>query len=70
MLVSRNKDWFKNNIGQLEKVWNTIKDERISGYEHRAPVKKPKKDTLKPFVEKEQGCLLKVNKIIVVDTNL
>lgn len=70
VLVSRNKDWFKNNIGQLEKVWNTIKDERISGYEHRAPVKKPKKDTLKPFVEKEQGCLLKVNKIIVVDTTL
>jgi putative phage-type endonuclease len=70
VLVSRNKDWFKNNIGQLEKVWKTIEEERISGYEHRAPVKKPKKDTLKPFVEKEQGCLLKVNKIIVVDTNL
>jgi putative phage-type endonuclease len=70
VLVSRNKDWFKNNIGQLEKVWKTIEEERISGYEHRAPVKKPKKDTLKPFVEKEQGCLLKVNKIIVVDTNV
>ena len=70
VLVSRNKDWFKNNIGQLEKVWKTIEEERISGYEHRAPVKKQKKEALKPFVEKEQGCLLKVNKIIVVDTTL
>jgi putative phage-type endonuclease len=44
VLVSRNRDWFKNNVGQLEKVWNIIEEERISGFEHRAPVKKPKKD--------------------------
>ena len=69
MLVLRNRDWFKNNIEQLEKVWKIIEEERITGFEHRAPNKKQKKDT-KPFVNlnNSQGCLLKFNKIIKVDT--
>jgi putative phage-type endonuclease len=68
VLVLRNKDWFKNNIEQLGKVWKTIETERVTGYEHRAPVKKQKKEPFKPFVEKEsQGCLLKFNKIIKID---
>lgn len=68
ILVLRKKDWFKNNIGQLENVWKTIEKERITGYEHRAPVKKQKKESLKPFIEKEsQGCLLKFTKIIKID---
>jgi putative phage-type endonuclease len=68
VLVLRNKDWFKNNIGQLEKVWKTIETERVTGFEHRAPTKKLKKEPFKPFVEKEsQGCLLKFNKIIKID---
>lgn len=67
--VLRKKDWFKNNIGQLEKIWKIVEQERITGYEHRAPVKKQKKDSFKPFFEKEsQGCLLKFDKIIKVDT--
>lgn len=70
VLVLRNKEWFKNNIGQLEKVWKTIEEERISGYAHRAPVKKTKKEPLKPFIEKEQGCLLKFTNIIKVGTNV
>ena len=69
VLVLRNKDWFKNNIGQLEKVWKTIEAERVTGFEHRAPVKKQKKEPFNPFFEKEsQGCLLKFNKIIKIDT--
>ena len=68
VLVLRNKDWFKNNIGQLEKVWKTIEAERVTGFEHRAPVKKQKKEQFNPFFEKEsQGCLLKFNKIIKTD---
>jgi hypothetical protein len=75
VFVQRNKEWFKNNIGQLEKVWKTIEQERISGYEHRAPNKKLKKDngatnsSLKPFLESSSsgGCLLKFNKIIKID---
>jgi hypothetical protein len=69
VLVLRNKDWFKNNIEQLAKVWKTIETERVTGFEHRAPVKKQKKDSIIPFFEKEsQGCLLKFNKIIKVDS--
>jgi putative phage-type endonuclease len=70
VLILRNCEWFKNNIGQLEKVWKTIEEERITGYEHRAPIKKSKKEPLKPFVgvSENQGCLLKFNKIIKVDT--
>ena len=68
VLVLRNKDWFKNNIGQLEKVWKIIEAERVTGFEHRAPVKKQKKEPFNPFFEKEsQGCLLKFNKIIKMD---
>ena len=71
VLVLRNREWFKNNIAQLEKVWKTIEEERITGYEHRAPNKKPKKETSKPLVRTNdtQGCLLKFNKIIKVDAN-
>lgn len=70
ILVLRNREWFKNNVPQLEKVWKIIEEERVTGYEHRAPVKKQKKETTKPFVNstESQGCLLKFNKIIKVDT--
>ena len=61
VLVLRNKEWFKNNIPQLEKVWKIIEQERLSGYEHRAPAKKIKKEAGKPFIQNTsvQGCLLK-----------
>ena len=69
VLVLRNREWFKNSIAQLEKVWKIIEEERITGYQHRAPVKKQKKESYKPFVDnnQSQGCLLKFNKIIKVD---
>jgi hypothetical protein len=44
VLVLRNRNWFENNIKSIEKVWNIIENERITGYEHRAPNKKPKKE--------------------------
>ena len=70
ILVLRNRDWFKNNIPQLEKIWKIIEEERVSGYEHRAPVKKQKKEATKSFVNSNtemQGCLLKFTKIIKTD---
>jgi putative phage-type endonuclease len=74
ILVLRKQDWFQNNIGQLEKVWKTIEEERITGYEHRAPNKKPKKEYSSPFINmntnESQGCLLKFNKIIKIDTEV
>ena len=69
VLVLRNREWFKNNIEQLEKVWKTIEEERITGYEHRAPNKKLKKESLKQHITNEnQGCLLKFNKIIKINS--
>ena len=71
ILVLRNHEWFKNNISQLEKVWKTIEEERKTGYDHRAPNQKPKKDPPKAFVEnKSQGCLLNFTKIIKIDTEI
>jgi putative phage-type endonuclease len=70
ILVLRDRNWFKNNIVQLEDVWKIVEKERITGYEHRAPKKRKMEYYAKPFVEKEsQGCLLKFNKIIKVDTD-
>jgi putative phage-type endonuclease len=40
ILVCRNKIWFNDNISELEELWSTIEKERISGYEHRAPIKR------------------------------
>jgi putative phage-type endonuclease len=60
VLVLRNRKWFHDNVGQIQKIWNTIEQERVTGYEHRAPVRKIKKDPIieeKPFVT-DSGCLL------------
>jgi putative phage-type endonuclease len=67
VLVLRKHDWFKNNIQQLENVWNIIEKERKTGYEHRAPVKKTKKDPSIYADKPSQGCLLTFNKIIKLE---
>uniref|UniRef100_A0A6C0EW18 YqaJ viral recombinase domain-containing protein n=1 Tax=viral metagenome TaxID=1070528 RepID=A0A6C0EW18_9ZZZZ len=47
VLVKRNPIWFKAAIPVIERVWGIILNERVSGYEHRAPKKRspPKKKT-------------------------
>jgi hypothetical protein len=63
----RNKEWFKNSISQIENVWKIIEEERITGYTHRAPNKKVKKEVSKPVINIESsGCLL-INKVIKVN---
>jgi putative phage-type endonuclease len=63
VLILRNRKWFQDNIAQLEKVWNIILKERETGYEHRAPVKRVKKDVVSK--NEFQGCLLfkKIEKV-------
>jgi hypothetical protein len=56
VLVLRNTMWFKSNISEIQKLWNTIINERIRGYEHRAPTRKQKKE------EVDTNCLLTINK--------
>ena len=43
VLVPRNKIWFKTVLPELQNVWNTILKERVTGYEHRKPNKRPRK---------------------------
>ena len=67
VLVQRNREWFKNNIKQLENVWSIIEKERITGYEHRAPNKKVKREQMKPFISIDTSvagaCLLTFKKM-------
>jgi putative phage-type endonuclease len=59
VLVLRNKLWFQNNIDQLAKIWNTILEERETGYAHRAPVKRVKKETT--VTDLQEICLIKMD---------
>jgi putative phage-type endonuclease len=61
VLVLRNQKWFQDNIETLEKVWSIILKERASGFQHRAPCKRVKKQSDKSIVS-EGGCLLNMNK--------
>ena len=56
VLILRNKKWFQDNIIQLENVWNIILKERETGYEHRAPNKRVKKEVVN--INTFKGCLL------------
>lgn len=40
VLVLRNKAWFSGALPILNNLWETIKKEKVNGYEHRAPKKK------------------------------
>lgn len=62
VLVCRNRQWFKDNISLLEEIWSIIEKERVSGYEHRAPNRKPKKETIDLTTKPSGGCLLQFNK--------
>ena len=42
VLVQRNREWFQAAVSSFISIWNTIERERVSGYDHRATVKKPK----------------------------
>ena len=49
-------------LGQIQKIWNIIEQERVTGYEHRAPIKKNRKEKEtnpngNPFIN-TNGCLL------------
>lgn len=40
--VKRNRIWFDKALPHIQNIWNIIEQERVSGYEHRAPTKKRK----------------------------
>ena len=64
VLVCRNRQWFKDNIGDLELLWKTVEMERVTGYEHRAPNRRQKPENTIEIMTSDTstGCLLKFNK--------
>jgi hypothetical protein len=42
VLVQRNREWFQAAVPSFISIWKTIERERVSGYDHRSTVKKPK----------------------------
>jgi putative phage-type endonuclease len=70
VLVLRNRQWFEDNIWELEALWDTVLAERVSGFEHRAPNRKTKNnafDILQQTPKQQSKCLLKFNSIIKID---
>lgn len=64
VLVLRNKRWFRDNIHELEELWNIILDEREKGFDHRAPKKIAKKEIEQPSYT-INGCFINIKKINV-----
>jgi hypothetical protein len=46
VLVLRNQRWFKDNVAGIQAIWDIVKQERETGYEHRGPNKRIKKEVL------------------------
>ena len=66
ILVKRDKLWFDSHIGQLEKVWKIIEEERVTGFSHRAPNKRIVKSALgadNTNAASVGKCLLNVTKL-------
>lgn len=58
ILVLRNKLWFRQALPKFRDVWETILEERVTGYEHRAP--KRRSTTVN---EMPKRCLINVTKL-------
>ena len=60
VFVERNKKWFQNAVPIIAKAWNTILEERVSGYEHRAAKKRiPKPLALEVVQGNEDSKIIK-----------
>ena len=46
VLVTRNKKWFSALKPHVISTWETIKTERVSGYEHRKPKSRKKSNEM------------------------
>jgi putative phage-type endonuclease len=55
VLVRRNKKWFEAALPKIKSIWTTIERERIEGYAHRAPKKKPQKNPVEEYIISESN---------------
>ena len=58
VLVLRNQLWFESAIPKIKEIWNIIENEKINGYEHRAPKKRKALNKEQP-----KKCLINVEKL-------
>ena len=65
VLVRRNRLWFEEAVPVLEKLWNTVEEERKSGYDHRAPAKRKTAPT-----SDESQCSTGSIKIVKLNTSI
>ena len=69
VLVCRNRQWFEDAKKDLQEIWSIIETERVSGFEHRAPNRKTKKDAFDILLGKPStGCLLQIKKLNDVES--
>lgn len=60
VLVLRNKMWFEDNVCELRELWDIVERERETGYAHRCPVRRQKKEVDVAAPAQVNGCLLKM----------
>ena len=68
VVVRRNQLWFSAALPLLESVWNTILEERETGYEHRAPRKKCKPSPPVGSLAGDQiACMIDISKLSTLE---
>jgi putative phage-type endonuclease len=68
VLVRRNRLWFEEAVKVLARVWNMIEDERETGYQHRAPVKRRAGPTTGSTKTEGEMKIIKLDSAIVPTT--
>ena len=68
VLVCRNRVWFDNCVQNIQTLWKTVEEERVTGYAHREPTRRVKADgTPVTRVKKNEltpnKCFIKVTKM-------
>lgn len=61
VLVLRNKEWFNKAVLHMSDLWDIVKKERISGYDHRRPKKVVKKAQIKEITTTVSKCLIEID---------
>ena len=68
VVVRRNQLWFSAALPILKSVWNTILEERETGYEHRAPRKKCKPSPPVGSLAGDQiACMIDISKLSTLE---
>lgn len=70
VLVRRNRLWFEEAVKVLARVWTMIEEERDTGYEHRAPVKRRAGTGIGPASIEGEMKIIKLDSAIVPTTTM